>query len=403
MAEKTPKAVLCPYCGHTQTTQTELCEVCHGLFEPLSRRATQIAMGPWYVRDAAIPFRPGCNYETLVKQIEAGRIRPTTVLRGPTTRQFWSVARNVPGVAHLLGYCHHCNEKVKPEDKRCPACHEPFRPVTERNELGLQYATEAEASAALRLLEAEQRKLAAPTASVSGSEVEGGSAAPAKKAAPTMPGMDLLEEIIAPAARTAAEPPAANASRLLRMEPTPPPADKPQALDFAPSSDAVSPANTESPAAPAAPAGSSRTTWLLVTLNVLVLLLIVAVVMLRSGAPATPPATEALPEPPAPRLDPSPATPSPAAPSIFDEPVTPDAQAPQIDPRAIQTTVAQALAQARELESANRHDEALQLLRQLTAQLPSEQVPASLRAQVNRLETHQRQRRPATFFGIPIQ
>src|SRR5690348_425633 len=101
------KLVLCPYCGHAQPA-ADRCEECRGLFEPLSRRATQISMGPWFIRDKANPFRPGCSYEVLRKQIAAGKIKPTTVLRGPTTRQFWSVARNVPGVAHLLGYCHRC-------------------------------------------------------------------------------------------------------------------------------------------------------------------------------------------------------------------------------------------------------------------------------------------------------
>ena len=49
----------------------EKCEECGGLFEPLSRQATQISMGPWYIRDRNNPYRPGCSYEVLLKQIEA--------------------------------------------------------------------------------------------------------------------------------------------------------------------------------------------------------------------------------------------------------------------------------------------------------------------------------------------
>lgn len=147
-----PKVILCPYCGHTQSPR-EKCVSCGGLFEPLSRRATQIAMGPWTVRSKAQPFRPGCSYEVLKKMIDAGHIGPTTVLRGPTTRQFWSIARNVPGVAHLLGYCHGCGKHV-PKDgiDACPQCATPFKSVRQRNELGLQFPHRRAAEAAQRTL-----------------------------------------------------------------------------------------------------------------------------------------------------------------------------------------------------------------------------------------------------------
>src|SRR5690606_19138933 len=75
--------VLCPYCGRTQFN-TERCEACGGLFEPLSRMATQIAMGPWFIRDKAQPFKPGCSYETLKRMIQRGAIHANTVIRGPT-------------------------------------------------------------------------------------------------------------------------------------------------------------------------------------------------------------------------------------------------------------------------------------------------------------------------------
>ncbi|MEM1107373.1 MAG: hypothetical protein AAGH99_01640 [Planctomycetota bacterium] len=148
---KKPKVVLCPYCGSTQP-HGDRCVSCGGLFEPLSRRATQIAMGPWTVRNKAQPFRPGCSYEVLVGMIERGQVGPMTVLRGPTTRQFWSVARNVPGVAHLLGYCHACGAHVDPKDKRCSSCDAVFRRVRQRNELGLQFPNRRDAEAAQRSL-----------------------------------------------------------------------------------------------------------------------------------------------------------------------------------------------------------------------------------------------------------
>ena len=94
-------------------------------------------MGPWFIRDPGHPFRPGCSYETLTIFIKRGRVTPATVLRGPTTRQFWMFARRVPTVANMLGICHSCQAAVKPEDAECPYCHADFRPETDRQHLGL--------------------------------------------------------------------------------------------------------------------------------------------------------------------------------------------------------------------------------------------------------------------------
>jgi len=153
MAETT-QVILCPYCGHVQAT-LEKCEECGGLFDTLSLRATQVCMGPWFIRDKKRPFRPGCSYEILKKQINSGKIKANSVVRGPTTRQFWSIARTVPGVAHLLGVCHQCQTQVKPTDTKCPACSAPFRDVQLRNEMGLFYTTEANAQAAQKAIEKE--------------------------------------------------------------------------------------------------------------------------------------------------------------------------------------------------------------------------------------------------------
>ncbi len=132
----TKKIMICPYCGDTQP-QAERCRACGGLFEPLSRQATHNAMGPWFIRDPARPFRPGCSYETLAKMIDRGQVTGHTILRGPTTRQFWTVARHVPGVSHLLGYCHNCDAHVAAADHGCHACGVPFGAYLDRDNLGL--------------------------------------------------------------------------------------------------------------------------------------------------------------------------------------------------------------------------------------------------------------------------
>ena len=87
------KVLICPYCGETQTT-AERCRGCGGLFEPLSRQATHNAMGPWFVRDPGKPFHPGCNYETLIRMIDRGQVTKYSIVRGPTTKQFWTVAKH---------------------------------------------------------------------------------------------------------------------------------------------------------------------------------------------------------------------------------------------------------------------------------------------------------------------
>lgn len=130
------RTVLCPYCGHVSLNPSR-CEHCKGLFDPLSKQASQNAMGPWFIRDAANPFRPGCSFETLRQLIQRGKVTATTVLRGPTTRQFWMHARAAPGVANLLGECHACHRAARPEASGCDHCGAPFSVATDREFLGL--------------------------------------------------------------------------------------------------------------------------------------------------------------------------------------------------------------------------------------------------------------------------
>ncbi len=130
------KVVICPYCGEAQSN-SERCRACGGLFEPLSRQATHNAMGPWFLRDPGKPFHPGCSYETMVRMIDRGQLTRYSLVRGPTTKQFWTVARHAPGLAHLLGYCHNCDTSVDPGDHGCHVCGVPFGAYLSRNYLGL--------------------------------------------------------------------------------------------------------------------------------------------------------------------------------------------------------------------------------------------------------------------------
>lgn len=134
-----PRRLVCPWCGHLGPADATApgCEACGGGFDPESRRESQNEMGPWFVRDPARPFAPGCSYERLVRRIDAGEVRAATIIRGPTTRQLWAAARRVPAVAHLLGYCHACGGRVPRGAERCGGCGTRFEPWLERDRLGL--------------------------------------------------------------------------------------------------------------------------------------------------------------------------------------------------------------------------------------------------------------------------
>lgn len=128
--------ILCPYCG-SLSPHAKQCNICSGWFDLLSRQRSQNAMGPWFLRDLSKPFQPGCSYATLVRMAQRGKIRPETVLRGPSTRQFWSFARQTPGVAHLLGECHACHKPVEPTSTSCANCRASFVVQDDRQTLGL--------------------------------------------------------------------------------------------------------------------------------------------------------------------------------------------------------------------------------------------------------------------------
>ena len=131
-----PRIVLCPYCG-SRSRDLHRCESCSGYFDPLSRQATQNAMGPWFIRDDAQPFRPGCSFGTLCALVRRGKVTPETPIRGPTTRQFWVLAKRCPGVANLFGICHACARAVEPHDSACRHCGVSFEPPHDRQQLGL--------------------------------------------------------------------------------------------------------------------------------------------------------------------------------------------------------------------------------------------------------------------------
>lgn len=192
---------VCPYCGHREGAQAEACSECRGLFEPLSRIATQNAMGPWQIRDESNPFRPGCSIETLRALIRRGKLTRESVLRGPTTKQFWMRAAQIQGVANLLGVCHACAHAADASEHFCRSCGASFLAGNDRNWVGLdpvrpvpQTPPAAPLASAARAGDAEPKASPAP--------------APMVPAPGTMPAADFADLFAAPAAPSAGRGPA---------------------------------------------------------------------------------------------------------------------------------------------------------------------------------------------------
>ncbi|MGP1308833.1 MAG: hypothetical protein ACTS27_01390 [Phycisphaerales bacterium] len=128
---------VCPYCGNREQANAEQCSSCKGLFEPLSKIATQNAMGPWQIRDEMSPFRPGCSIETLRALIRRGKLTRESVIRGPSTKQFWRRAADAQGVSHLLGVCHACAGPASADHHHCRSCGASFLVEADRDRMGL--------------------------------------------------------------------------------------------------------------------------------------------------------------------------------------------------------------------------------------------------------------------------
>lgn len=280
-----PQRILCPYCGTKTPATEERCGACGGFFDELSRRVTQQHMGPWFIREPEQPFRPGCSFTVIAKQVERGKITTKTVLKGPSTRQFWAMAANVPGVANLLGVCHSCSTSVSKIAQSCPTCGAAFPKPDGRDELGLdaedsgvfeEAERAAQEFAAQQEIERKQQiaaQQAAATAAVKPSSPPAITTPPAGTA-PQVPSQ--------PASPAAAQPAAAAAVT------APPPAQpaSPQLDNISWMSGESGQAEVAEPAA----SGGGATKWIvaLVGVNVALALAVVAILVGDPGEPNEP-------------------------------------------------------------------------------------------------------------------
>ncbi len=137
------RILVCPICGETQR-ETSVCCSCETPLDPNGLLHAEAAVGPWWIRDKEHPFSPGMTYDHIAALARKGKFERHSLLRGPTTRQLWTVARHVPGIAHLLGRCHKCDTHVEPKTRSCPECSTPFLAYRDRNNLGLDNSDPSE-------------------------------------------------------------------------------------------------------------------------------------------------------------------------------------------------------------------------------------------------------------------
>lgn len=129
-------AILCPYCGLHQPAAGS-CSGCGGRFDIWSIAATQQDMGAWFVRRSKLPHFVGRSQESIVASIKAGELGIDSIVRGPSTRQLWTVARRASGIAHLFGRCYACQGPVLADRPECSACGSSPYECADRNFLGL--------------------------------------------------------------------------------------------------------------------------------------------------------------------------------------------------------------------------------------------------------------------------
>jgi hypothetical protein len=89
---------------------------------PTTRSATRSKLGPWYVLQSRNPSAPGMNFATLMVLVQKGRVTARSVLRGPTTGQFWRHAAKVKGVSREFGLCWNCGGDIGRNARACPGC-----------------------------------------------------------------------------------------------------------------------------------------------------------------------------------------------------------------------------------------------------------------------------------------
>jgi hypothetical protein len=113
---------VCPFCGVVSLAIEEACPHCKMNVASATRAGTKALIGPWYVLQTKLPSIPGVTFARLLELVRKGRIQPRSVVRGPTTHQFWRFAIQVKGLSREFGLCYDCGAEIASDAETCPAC-----------------------------------------------------------------------------------------------------------------------------------------------------------------------------------------------------------------------------------------------------------------------------------------
>ncbi len=103
---------ICPFCGSRNRDGRAPCPACGMTDTDGTRSATVRRVGPWFVRSTGNPHAPGMKFSVLRELTKGGTISPDSIVRGPTTRQMWTYAARIRGLAHMFGLCWNCNRQL---------------------------------------------------------------------------------------------------------------------------------------------------------------------------------------------------------------------------------------------------------------------------------------------------
>lgn len=113
---------VCPFCGSVNDSEQGMCPRCTMENSAATRKATKTRIGPWYVLQTRNPAAPGMTWETLLSFIRKGRVKPRSIVRGPTTHQLWRFAAQVKGLSREFGICYSCGSGIETNASLCQTC-----------------------------------------------------------------------------------------------------------------------------------------------------------------------------------------------------------------------------------------------------------------------------------------
>jgi len=119
---------VCPFCGAVREQAEGSCPRCTMENTTASRQATKARIGPWYVYQTRNPAAPGMKFETLIGFVRKGRVKPRSIVRGPTTHQLWRFAAHVKGLSREFGVCYSCGGAIQSTTSLCQHCNRPQPP-----------------------------------------------------------------------------------------------------------------------------------------------------------------------------------------------------------------------------------------------------------------------------------